>query len=71
MPGIQSVAVQAYDGGITGKITCSVPLSIYLQFFRWYQLTGSSIAAADGRPLVAVGCAEGVWIGLRHNSKCG
>ncbi|KAG8813242.1 hypothetical protein FRC18_002604 [Serendipita sp. 400] len=24
---------------------------------------------ADGRGLVAIGCAEGVWIGLRHDSK--
>ncbi|KAF8329377.1 Dbl-like domain-containing protein [Cantharellus anzutake] len=52
VPSIQAVPVQAYDGAITGKITCSVPLT-----------------AADGRPLVAVGCAEGVWIGLRHDSR--
>lgn len=25
---------------------------------------------ADGRALVAIGCAEGVWIGFRHDSKC-
>ena len=25
----------------------------------------------DGRGLVAVGCAEGVWIGFRHDSRCG
>ncbi|KAF9038574.1 CNH domain-containing protein [Panaeolus papilionaceus] len=24
----------------------------------------------DGRGLVAIGCAEGVWIGYRHDSKC-
>jgi hypothetical protein len=24
---------------------------------------------ADGRPLVAIGCAEGVWIGFRHDSR--
>ncbi|KAF8141438.1 CNH domain-containing protein [Boletus edulis] len=23
----------------------------------------------DGRPLVAIGCAEGVWIGFRHDSR--
>jgi hypothetical protein len=28
------------------------------------------VATADGRGLVAIGCAEGVWIGLRHDSKC-
>ncbi len=27
-------------------------------------------ATADGRALVAVGCAEGVWIGFRHDSRC-
>ena len=25
---------------------------------------------SDGRALVAIGCAEGVWIGFRHDSKC-
>lgn len=28
------------------------------------------IATADGRGLVAVGCAEGVWIGLRSDKNC-
>ena len=27
-------------------------------------------ATADGRALVAIGCAEGVWIGFRHDSRC-
>lgn len=27
-------------------------------------------ATADGRGLVAIGCAEGVWIGFRHDSRC-
>jgi len=26
-------------------------------------------STSDGRGLVAIGCAEGVWIGLRHDSK--
>jgi len=30
----------------------------------------NSLATADGRALVAVGCAEGVWIGFRHDSQC-
>ena len=30
----------------------------------------SLTATADGRALVAVGCAEGVWIGFRHDSRC-
>ena len=29
-----------------------------------------TIATPDGRGLVAVGCAEGVWIGLRHDPRC-
>jgi RHO1 GDP-GTP exchange protein 1/2 len=29
-----------------------------------------SIDMPDGRGLVAIGCAEGVWIGFRHDSKC-
>ena len=28
------------------------------------------VATADGRGLVAIGCAEGVWIGFRHDSRC-
>ena len=28
------------------------------------------LATPDGRGLVAIGCAEGVWIGLRHDPKC-
>ena len=27
-------------------------------------------ATPDGRGLVAIGCAEGVWIGFRHDSRC-
>ncbi|KAG8842673.1 hypothetical protein FRB91_004002, partial [Serendipita sp. 411] len=50
------------EGMFTGKVTCSVP------FTR--NLTGFDQATADGRGLVAIGCAEGVWIGLRHDSKC-
>ena len=33
-------------------------------------LSCSQTVTADGRGLVAVGCAEGVWIGLRHDPKC-
>lgn len=32
--------------------------------------TRSSLATPDKRALVAVGCAEGVWIGYRHDSRC-
>ncbi|KAF9517876.1 hypothetical protein BS47DRAFT_1429505 [Hydnum rufescens UP504] len=27
------------------------------------------LKSSDGRPLIAVGCAEGVWIGLRHDAR--
>ncbi|GJJ11168.1 hypothetical protein Clacol_005400 [Clathrus columnatus] len=52
----QSNAAWNQEQVLTGKVTCSVP------FY-------SQIATADGMRLVAVGCAEGVWIGLRHDSK--
>ena len=30
-----------------------------------------STASADGRGLVAIGCEEGVWMGLRDDKTCG
>lgn len=30
----------------------------------------SFLDTPDGRGLVAIGCAEGVWIGFRHDSRC-
>jgi hypothetical protein len=38
--------------------------------FRESNLFLILIASADGRALVAVGCAKGVWIGFRHDSRC-
>jgi hypothetical protein len=38
-----------------------------------HQLRDESFAlvdTADGRALMAIGCAEGVWIGFRHDSQC-
>lgn len=32
----------------------------------WIHLLGTR----DGRELIAIGCDEGVWIGLRGNLKC-
>ena len=66
------------DNALTGKVTCSVPFSkqivsalcIYLSANSDLGTTCSSVATADGRALVAVGCAEGVWIGFRHDSRC-
>lgn len=36
----------------------------------WLRNFDSSLATGDGRALVAVGCAEGVWIGFRHDPRC-
>ena len=36
----------------------------------WGQPYSFTLATGDGRALVAVGCAEGVWIGFRHDSRC-
>jgi hypothetical protein len=60
----------SYEGSYTGRVTCSVPFSesvfslvenkVLIVFF---------VDTADGRGLVAIGCAEGVWIGFRHDPK--
>jgi hypothetical protein len=56
-----------------GKVTCSVPFSE--QFDLESCISGADLflfltATADGRARVAVGCAEGVWIGFRHDPRC-
>jgi len=33
----------------------------------WIALT--ALATVDGRSLIAIGCEEGVWIGLRHDPR--
>ncbi|KAN0125374.1 CNH domain containing protein [Lactarius tabidus] len=45
------------ESSFTGKVTCSSDLFLFLT------------ATADGRALVAVGCAGGVWIGFRQDSR--
>lgn len=58
------------EQAFTGKVTCSVPFS--MPFFprsKSAVLTGF-VETPDGRALVAIGCAEGVWIGFRHDSRC-
>ena len=61
------------ENSFTGKVTCSVPFSkqppLVVRLFA-ENLTLGVVATADGRALVAVGCAEGVWIGFRHDSRC-
>lgn len=61
----------SHENSFTGKVTCSVPfctchLPCYRNFVNKVRLT----AAADRRALVAIGCAEGVWIGYRHDPRC-
>jgi hypothetical protein len=53
------------DSPFTGRVTCSTPFSESCP--RTLQLTCT--ATVDGRSLVAVGCEEGVWIGLRHEPR--
>ena len=54
----------------TGRVTCSVPFSKYCQKPTLMTIVTQSQATTDGRALVAIGCAEGVWIGFRHDPKC-
>lgn len=62
----------SHENAFTGKVTCSVPFSkLDPLFLISLQLSADRvIATSDGRGLVAIGCAEGVWIGFRHDSKC-
>ena len=65
---------QNTETAFTGKVTCSVPFSkqivsaihIYLFANSDLGVTCPYVATADGRALVAIGCAEGLWIGFRH-----
>ena len=62
-----------HDGTLfTGKVTCSVPFSKCPSYRLSHGLTNvfASLDTPDGRGLVAIGCAEGVWIGYRHDSRC-
>lgn len=65
------------ENSFTGKVTCSVPFSAFassLWCAACWVTDGHggffSSATTDGRALVAVGCAEGVWIGFRHDARC-
>jgi RHO1 GDP-GTP exchange protein 1/2 len=60
-----------HENSFTGKVTCSVPFgknSLPLAVHITHQIYPP--ATGDGRALVAIGCAEGVWIGFRHDSRC-
>lgn len=56
------------DSRFTGRVTCSAPFrgSMYLGLAH-YVLTFA--VTPDGRALIAVGCEEGVWIGLRNDPR--
>jgi len=54
----------------TGRVTCSVPFSTSHRVISLRTTIDNTTATSDGRGLVAIGCAEGVWIGLRHDSRC-
>jgi RHO1 GDP-GTP exchange protein 1/2 len=60
-----------HENSFTGKVTCSVPFSVssHAPWFFW-PTDVPPTATADGRGLVAIGCAEGVWIGFRHDPRC-
>lgn len=61
---------------LSGKINCSLPFGKHLGSRRvshnliWaVDLFIPSTASPDGRACLAVGCAEGLWIGYRNGSK--
>lgn len=60
------------DMNFTGKVTCSVPFSRFSWIFAHFNtdcIMGVT-AAPDGHAMVAIGCAKGVWVGLREDPKC-
>jgi hypothetical protein len=48
------------DSAFTGRVTCSMP-------FSKFDDGRADSVTPDKRFLVAIGCEEGVWIGLRHD----
>jgi hypothetical protein len=61
---------QNNDNTFTGKVTCSVPFSALATLFFHTISNCCSPDTPNGRGLVAIGCAQGVWIGFRHDSRC-
>jgi hypothetical protein len=59
---------------LSGKVNCSLPFSKHLgsrqvpHSLIWANLLIPTIASPDGRACLAVGCAEGLWIGYRSDS---
>ncbi len=61
---------------LSGKVNCSLPFSKHLGLRQdshnliWAAgLLIPAIASPDGRACIAVGCAEGLWIGYRNDSQ--
>lgn len=65
-----SAAQPAWDPAFTGRVTCSVPFSTFTELCCFDAFTKFHFpATSDHRMLVAIGCAEGVWIGFKHDSR--
>lgn len=57
----------------TGRVTCSFPFRMFAASGQIFVLLTSPLSITgtiDNRELVAIGCAEGVWIGLRSDPSC-
>ena len=59
------------DRNFTGKVTCSATFGNYPAhpYVPCSDLFGAT-ATTDGRDMVAIGCAEGIWIGSRNDTQC-
>src|SRR5258708_20979213 len=75
--GLLQSKVEVEESTLSGKVNCS------LTFSKQLGSTGVShnliwaadfviptIASTDGRTCLAIGCAEGLWIGYRDDSQC-
>lgn len=70
IPAMVASTAPAWNENVTGKVTCSVPFSEFVFGCMGGIVANATVATADGRGLVAIGCAAGVWIGFRHDSRC-
>jgi hypothetical protein len=60
-------------GSFTGEVTCSLSFSAFLSFTSPQNIMidiSINIAAPDGCGQVAIGCAEGIWVGSRDDPQC-
>lgn len=54
----------------TGRVTCSVPFCMSYPSTHPSSTDWLLLVATAGRKLVAIGCAEGIWIGFPDDPKC-